>query len=744
MFGIIFSLIILFLAILFVGVGLLRGRKYVWSFFALKCVAVILSAALSLLASIFLLPRLFKVLLPVSFKLPFLRSFQAVLADLPVVQEAVIALLSMLVAPFIFIALFFILKGILNSVALRISVKTIKNSDDFNIVQLKKETGKSKKNIRLDFIRTDGKNLRGMMFGAVCGFLLCFVILIPVVGSFTVVDHAMGVISSVSSNSAIETAERVSDGATNSVGFKTVRTLGGQAIYKSLTTYSVGGEKVSLLQETKFFATAAEAIGAVKNPDVSNSEAASKVITAKDTFAETELLPAVLPEVAGEAMDQWQNGKSFLGIKKPSFGGEANGLIEDTLSLMIDTDSTIVKKDVATISQVLAMMVEQDVLTEMKRKPLIAFEDEAFGSLVVYELLSNDHTSPLVGNIAELGIEMLNEKMNANITDISMDTSAISDKQYEAQAIARAMKDVSEIMNYMEVHPSVDAHTMQSFGNFLDSLALTQMAGQENSDRVLSGLMYSEKIYSGIGFSQDEAVNLAGSMNEKAHTVGYFPVMNSLGQTMDVMRLSGKTDTDNEEMDAKVEILLQDLIPESAALLQEAATASLMQKHGVSEQSAEPTANMISDMFGNLSNAKEQGMSDEEYKKEAKATSDLLNLAISAGKSQSGSTFGAESATGRSAAELLDNILDSKVISQTMVETVYANGTENAPVINPLNSGKNLQDSEKQDLLDAMNNKWNEATEAEKQSANYHHQYVAVGALMNISIQITDSGIVII
>ena len=135
--------------------------------------------------------------------------------------------------------------------------------------------------------------------------------------------------------------------------------------------------------------------------------------------------------------------------------------------------------------------------------------------------------------------------------------------------------------------------------------------------------------------------------------------------------------------------------------------------------------------------------SEEEYQKEAKATTDMLNLAMSAGKSENGTTFGEGSATGKTAAELLDNVLDSKVISQTMVETVYADETTDEPVMNPLNSGKTLQEEEKQELLNAMNAKWEQSSEDEKISEDYQKKYIAIGAMMNVSIQITDAGIVI-
>ena len=741
MFELIFLIAFAVIALLFVGIGVLKGRKYVWTYSAMKSVAVVAAAALSAVASVFLAKLLPQLVL----KLPVLKKYADILQDMTVTREAIVALVAMIVAPLLFVILFLILKSILHAIVLRIAAKMAKKPVASEEEQTEEKPVKVKKGrkMRRAAIRAHGVNPLGMACGALCGFLICFVLLIPMVGFFTVADDAVRVVSAVVSNPAVKTVKEISDAANDSVGTKVVRTLGGEQVYSYLTTYSVGGEKVSLLEETEFFATAGEAVAAVKDSDVSRAEAANKIVAAKDAFRETALLPTVLPEALGAAVESWDNGEKFLGVAKPNFGESMNGIIDPTLRLFKDTDTQTLTEDVATVTQVLAVMVEQDALKGIKENPFAIFENTELSTVIVYEILCNDHMSVWVGDVATFGIGMLGDKVGADMSGVSMDTSSVSDKKAEAEAIAQTMGNAVEIMDYMEEHPSVDAQTMRSIGTLLDSLAATEMAGQKNTDQVLIGLMSSEKVYSNIGFSKDEAQNLAGSINEKAHVGGYAPVMNSLGQTVEVIQLSAKEDKNTEEMDAKVEVLLQDLTPESAAVLQEVTSPTIMQNHGVPEKSAEPTSEMVSNMFGNLSEAKENGMSEEEYQKEAKATTDMLNLAMSAGKSENGTTFGEGSSTGKSAEELLDTVLDSKVISQTMVETVYANGTEAEPVMNPLNSGKNLQENEKQELLDALNNKWNQASEEEKTSTDYQNKYVAIGAMMNVPVQITNSGIVI-
>ena len=133
-------------------------------------------------------------------------------------------------------------------------------------------------------------------------------------------------------------------------------------------------------------------------------------------------------------------------------------------------------------------------------------------------------------------------------------------------------------------------------------------------------------------------------------------------------------------------------------------------------------------------------MSDEQYNAEAKAMSDMMNVAMNFNKSNTKGLFGEGSATGVEADEFVDNIFGSTVISATVVDTVYKEGEE--PENDPLKFQKSLGTNDKNKLVTALNDKWANATEEEKADEEYKKNYVALGALMNVELSFTADGIV--
>ena len=133
-------------------------------------------------------------------------------------------------------------------------------------------------------------------------------------------------------------------------------------------------------------------------------------------------------------------------------------------------------------------------------------------------------------------------------------------------------------------------------------------------------------------------------------------------------------------------------------------------------------------------------MSDEQYNAEAKAMSDMMNVAMNFNSSKTSGMFGEGSATGVEADEFVDNIFGSAVISSTVVDTVYKEGDD--PQNDPLKFEKSLGGNDKDKLVDALNGKWANATDEEKADEEYKKNYVALGALMNIELTFTADGIV--
>ncbi len=318
---------------------------------------------------------------------------------------------------------------------------------------------------------------------------------------------------------------------------------------------------------------------------------------------------------------------------------------------------------------------------------------------------------------------------------ITEGSSTITDIEKESKALAHAYAVLYGMMGEMN-GSSFDTKTMISkMGPALDSFKVTETIGPERTKYILSGMLQSEMVHDKIGFSVLEATDSAASIAKGSDTKGYDKMMVSLSLVVDVVESASDT---NKDTTAAVDAMLDDLTPESAEVIQTLSKPSVMQNYGVSEKSSVPVSEMVSDTFGNLSDAKENGMSDEEYDRESKAVASMMNVLMSAGTTTESGTFGEGSNTNQSATEYVSNVLGSKVMSQTVVETVYGEG--DTPKMDPLLSERVLSTEENTEFMTAINNQWTngEKTEQDKR------EIIALAALMNTQVELDGEAWVIV
>ena len=148
---------------------------------------------------------------------------------------------------------------------------------------------------------------------------------------------------------------------------------------------------------------------------------------------------------------------------------------------------------------------------------------------------------------------------------------------------------------------------------------------------------------------------------------------------------------------------------------------------------------MMSDMFGNLSDAKQNNMSEEQLQRETVAVNKVMTMAMNAGSSN-GSSFGEGSVTGTSAEQFVNDIMDSEVVSDTVMEQVY--GETNDPQSDPLATERTMSEADETELITALNNKWQNATDAQRADENFNKKLISTAALMNVRVVVTDHGVV--
>lgn len=333
-------------------------------------------------------------------------------------------------------------------------------------------------------------------------------------------------------------------------------------------------------------------------------------------------------------------------------------------------------------------------------------------------------------NIA-MNAEAFIEKTTIISRDMIVDgISPITNREHESKALAHAFVVVYGMTDDISGGTFDAKRMLGTMGPALDSFAQTETIGQQKTKYMLEAILQSRLIHDSIGFGVVEATDSAASIADNSAKKSYASVMSSLSGVVEM--LEAATDKSKNTKEA-VDKMLDDLTPEAASVMETMATPSVMQNYGVPEKSADSVANMVSGTFGNL-----KDVPAEDYDKESAAVSDMMNVMMSITEGDTSSeegVFGGEnSVTQITEEEYVNNIMESTAMSKTVVDTVYADGDE--PKVDPLNSGRSLSETEKTNLVGAINNKW---ADSEKDDQT-KKELTAIAAMMNVSVAVGENG----
>lgn len=302
----------------------------------------------------------------------------------------------------------------------------------------------------------------------------------------------------------------------------------------------------------------------------------------------------------------------------------------------------------------------------------------------------------------------------------------VTKKKEESKKLARAYAQSYELMNKMSKSSYGIDEMVVDMGPVLDTFATTESVGEEKTAYMLKAMFQTETVGDEIGFTVLESSDSADSISKNAKTKTYKRMLNSMMLAVDMVDAASKPGVNTK---AAVDKMLEDLTPESAEVLKTTATPSVMKNYGVPDKSADPTSELMGDIFENLSKAREAGMSDADYAKESFAVSNVMGVLMNSG---SGPIFGERSATGTSADDFVANVMNSTVMANTLIDKVYVDGSEE-PVHDPLLSNRKMSQEETDSFVNALNNEWIDSDRSELS----RQKIISLASIMNVKIEIS-------
>jgi len=275
----------------------------------------------------------------------------------------------------------------------------------------------------------------------------------------------------------------------------------------------------------------------------------------------------------------------------------------------------------------------------------------------------------------------------------------------EAEAIQSLVVDAVNSFTGIEMNKDAVSQIVSGAGQLLDGVSNTVSIGQQAAGQLLTGILQSNKISGSLGVSVSDATKVAESINEKANKddFDYSHATDAIAGTIDaITSASDEAKTSEEKLDA-TKGMIENMTPDSAEVLGVMATPEMMKNYGVPEKNAEAVSNAVSTMFDHMGDYNVGDANDaEQFEKEAEAIDKMFQLVMNSYNAGAANLFAANGEEGKinvSASELVSLAMESEVISKTVDEIIYGDGTYNG---NPLNIPE-LTESDSKQVRDAIN-----------------------------------------
>ncbi len=333
------------------------------------------------------------------------------------------------------------------------------------------------------------KRLGGLGVGALCGIIVSFILLMPVVGVMDVAIEVGQVMESMESDDDLENTDEDAqegddigavleeldiDSLADDPTFKVYDACCGW-MFNSLASVDYEGEKVYLKND---IAVMASAIAAIQDLSVEMSqygdyqiECLNKMIDALET---SPLLRGVVAQIFAEASGEWLEGDQYLGVSFDS-GELLQPLMNKMFEVFATSNKDTITADLRTMTEMFGVLINYDILENADDYDAVLgiLGDGAISEMII-TVNKNSRMSPISDEITKLSIR-------AVASTIGMPEDA--EERYDL-----LMNEISEVLN-------------SSYG----------MSSDERVDFVNAGVTQALKDY-GVAVNGEAADNIARSI----------------------------------------------------------------------------------------------------------------------------------------------------------------------------------------------------------------------------------------
>lgn len=460
---------------------------------------------------------------------PFLGAdLQKFMGDVPLVDESVRLIVSLLIAPLVFIILFLLLRGILSIVVYIVE----------RVVPPLRKRG-----LRNTAI--------AMPLGAVNGVLVAIITLIPLCGyaslaagtanafdaepavDDTPVQEEMAVempdydamvsdapasAESLSVSSELEGLNSVLD-VVGEVGsdpiIKALDTIG-KPLFKWMTTGKLHNGEVSfsLTEELPHLTESAgelvEVVEGLEDKDFS-TEDKDELVQVIRTLLESDWVATITSESIGNIADTWLAGEAFMGISEPNVGSLLQPSLTVALKVLSTENAETLRRDMDTVMEVLTELMTAGFLTDSPdyEQLLSALGENGLLSELMATLNENAHMAPLASELKSLSVRVVSSVMGDTLKNSTEYDPLIDNVAQELNNVldlpAEERKEVVQ-ETVKQAFAEYDIAVPEDVAIELSEQAITELGddGEIGSDELKSYLV--DHIDEGVDIA-DDAIN---------------------------------------------------------------------------------------------------------------------------------------------------------------------------------------------------------------------------------------------
>ena len=305
--------------------------------------------------------------------------------------------------------------------------------------------------------------------------------------------------------------------------------------------------------------------------------------------------------------------------------------------------------------------------------------------------------------------------------------TATNDLRAEANALADVFASLSDVTGLFSGENTGVTSTIKSLGGILDKLAACGTIGRDCVDSLVVALLQSDGVYETIHMDKVSSTHFANSIIDGSKNSSYSSMMNEIAGVIETMTQSteGSLEKDN------VESVIASLTPETAAALGHLVSGSLVSNMGFGGNTASGVSQILTSVFENIADAKKNNtMDDATYAEESKKIAEIVDVTMNISKNKSDSV---------DVNSYVDNVMSSEIVTKSLCESVYGDG--DSVTVDPLNTGINLSEANKDTLITNLQNRIDTADASDKEDTKKNA--IAVAAYMNVDIEIVGDQIVV-